>query len=210
MRRSAYSNLAGRKQGKLESVNEFASAIQRLVFRSFPSTVENEVIEMTATCVQLVYGTTLRLPCQFITSNSSTTLDPTVYVDRLQHAMHDLKPVQPRPQAVKTYVPKDLSTCTHVYVRTDAVRTPLQPPYTGPYPIIQRRDKYFTLDIRGRKENISIDRLKVAYLDTDLLPPSPSLVTPGPSLSASNGSVPSAPRRTRSGRQVHFPDRLEY
>ncbi len=48
MRRSAYSNLAGRKQGKLESVNEFASAIQRLVFRSFPSDVTNEVIEMTA------------------------------------------------------------------------------------------------------------------------------------------------------------------
>ena len=166
--------------------------------------------DLQCTPAQLVYGTTLRLPCQFITSNSSTTLDPTVYVDRLQHAMHDLKPVQPRPQAVKTYVPKDLSTCTHVYVRTDAVRTPLQPPYTGPYPIIQRRDKYFTLDIRGRNENISIDRLKVAYLDTDLLPPSPSLVTPGPSLSASNGSVPSAPRRTRSGRQVHFPDRLEY
>ena len=48
MRRSAYSNLAGRKQGKRESVNEFASAIQRLVFRSFPSGVDNEIIEMTA------------------------------------------------------------------------------------------------------------------------------------------------------------------
>ena len=48
MRRSAYSNLAGRKQGKLESVNEFASAIQPLVFRSFPSTVKNEIVEMTA------------------------------------------------------------------------------------------------------------------------------------------------------------------
>ena len=48
MRRSVYSNLAGRKQGKIESVNEFASAIQRLVFRSFPSGVNNEIIEMTA------------------------------------------------------------------------------------------------------------------------------------------------------------------
>ena len=48
MRRSAYSNLAGRKQGKMESVNEFVSAIQRLVFRSFPSGVDNEIIEMTA------------------------------------------------------------------------------------------------------------------------------------------------------------------
>ena len=48
MRRSAYSNLAGRKQGKMESVNEFASAIQRLVFRSFPSGIDSDIIEMTA------------------------------------------------------------------------------------------------------------------------------------------------------------------
>ena len=36
MRRSANSTLTARKQGSRESVNEFASAIQRLVFRSFP------------------------------------------------------------------------------------------------------------------------------------------------------------------------------
>ena len=48
MRRSAYSTLAGRKQGKHESVNEFASVIQRVVFRSFASDVDSEVVEMTA------------------------------------------------------------------------------------------------------------------------------------------------------------------
>ena len=48
MRRSAYSTLAGRKQGKHELVNEFASVIQRLVFRSFASDVDCEVVEMTA------------------------------------------------------------------------------------------------------------------------------------------------------------------
>lgn len=112
--------------------------------------------------------------------------------------MHDLKPVQPRPQAVTMYLPKDLSTCTHVYVRNDAVRTPPQPPYTGTYPIILRHHKYFPVDIRGRKEHISIDRLKVAYLD--LLPLSPSFMVPRPSPSASNRTVVSTPRRDRSGR----------
>ena len=95
--------------------------------------------------------------------------------------MHDLKPVQLRPQAVKTYLPKDLSTCMHTYVRTDAAHTPLQPTYTGLYRIIQRHDKHFTLDIHGRNERISIDRLKVFCLDIDLLPSSPSLMIPGPS-----------------------------
>ena len=92
--------------------------------------------DLQCTPAQRVYGTALRLPGQFITSTSSNALDPTVYVDLHQHTMHDLKPVQPRSQAVKSYLPKNLPTCTHVYVRTDSVRTPLQPPYTGPYPII--------------------------------------------------------------------------
>ena len=48
MRRSAYGTLASRKQGKMESVTEFAAVIQRLVFRSFPSEVSNDIIEMTA------------------------------------------------------------------------------------------------------------------------------------------------------------------
>ena len=115
-----------------------------LVILSIHRTVKDD---LQCAPAQLVYGTTLRLLGQFITPNSSPALDPTIYVDRLQHAMQDLKPAQPRLQAIKTYLPKDLSTCTHVYVRTDAVRTPLQPPYPGPYPIIQRNDKHFTLDI---------------------------------------------------------------
>jgi len=48
MRRSAYGTLASRKQGKMESVNEFAAVIQRLVSRSFSNDVSSEVIEMTA------------------------------------------------------------------------------------------------------------------------------------------------------------------
>ena len=48
MRRSAYSTLTARKQGNQESVNEFASAIQRLVSRSFPSDASNDIMEMTA------------------------------------------------------------------------------------------------------------------------------------------------------------------
>ena len=48
MRRSAYSTLASRKQGKHESVNEFASVIEQLEFHLFASDVESEVVEVTA------------------------------------------------------------------------------------------------------------------------------------------------------------------
>ena len=88
--------------------------------------------DLHCTPAQLVYDTILRLPCQFMTSTSSTALDPTVYIDRLQHSVHDLTPVQPRSHAVKSHLLKDLSTCTHFFVHTNSVRTLLQPPYRSP------------------------------------------------------------------------------
>ncbi|PZC81836.1 hypothetical protein B5X24_HaOG211849 [Helicoverpa armigera] len=53
-------------------------------------------------------------------------------------------------------------TC-HVLLRDDAVRKPPQQPYRGPYEVIERNDKYFTIQLPGRSSTISIDRLKPAY-----------------------------------------------
>ena len=83
-------------------------------------------VDLNCTPAQLVYGTPLRLPGQFFSSSSTTPdLAPSSYADHLQLAMLTLKPVSPRQQSIVSNVPKDLNTCTHVYVRTDAVRKPL-------------------------------------------------------------------------------------
>ena len=37
----------------------------------------------------------------------------------------------------------------------------------GPYEVLKKSDKYFTLQIGSRQERVSIDRLKVALLDKD-------------------------------------------
>nr|CDS32302.1 gag pol polyprotein [Hymenolepis microstoma] len=52
-----------------------------------------------------------------------------------------------------------------------AVKKPLQPPYDGPYKVLQRNPKYFILDRSGTKDSVSIDRLKPAYLEP---PPTPA------------------------------------
>ena len=62
----------------------------------------------------------------------------------------------------KVQIPHDLTKCPAVWVRVDAHRRPLDRPYVGPYQVISRSDKYFTLDIRGKQDNVSIDRLKPA------------------------------------------------
>ena len=56
-----------------------------------------------------------------------------------------------------------------MFVFHDAICKPLQPPYNGPYPVLKRADKDYTLDIADHPEVVLLDCLKPAYLESDLL-----------------------------------------
>ena len=174
-----------------------------LILLSIRCTVKADIGHSPA---ELVYGTTLRLPGEFFSPiHDISACDPTHFADRLRRTMHELKPTPSRFQPHNALIPKDLHSCSHVYVRHDAVRKPLQPPYDGPFKVLRRMDKYFVLDIKGREQTISLDRLKVAYLDSDFLPSSCPL--PLVTDTTTEQSSPSVPYTTRSGRHVRFTDR---
>ena len=63
-----------------------------------------------------------------------------------------------------TYIPKNLQTCTHVWLRVDRVRLSLEAPYEGPYKVLARNERNFIIQIAGRDETVSIERLKPAKL----------------------------------------------
>ena len=115
--------------------------------------------------------------------------------------MRNLKPppVRSNPQR-KVYINKDLFSGTHVFVRNDRVRKPLQHPYNGPYRILDRAKKYFTLDCaRTRCRWTVSNQIDVTPEDTDFS-----------SLSQPTSPTPlSEPTcTTRTGKRVHFPKRL--
>ncbi|GFR07315.1 retrovirus-related Pol polyprotein from transposon 412 [Trichonephila clavata] len=62
------------------------------------------------------------------------------------------------------FVSKDLATCNHVFLRTDSLRKGLQPPYEGPYKVVDRTEKVFRIVRHGKEVSVSIDRLKPAYI----------------------------------------------
>ena len=80
-------------------------------------------------------------------------------------------------------------------MRHDAVRKPLQPPYHGPYPVLKRTGKLY---INGRKDTVSINRLKPTYLDID------SHFNTHPQSQTSSHATTTI-RVTCSGRHVHWP-----
>lgn len=115
---------------------------------------------------QMVYGTNIRLPAEFF-DEPTVHIDPDTFVTNLQSYMSQLKPM-PSKQATQNtiFVHKNLSSCSHVFLRVDRVKKPLEPSYQGPFLVVKKFDKYFTLSMKDKHINISIDRLKPAYMLT--------------------------------------------
>ena len=116
----------------------------------------------------MVYGQPLRLPGEFFSSSSDVTIDNSDFVSRLRSTIRTLRPMSSkRHGGAATFIYKELKTCSHVFLRHDAVRKPLQSPYDGPYLVKSRTDKTFNIDVRGKTVTVSIDRLKPAFVLTE-------------------------------------------
>ena len=87
--------------------------------------------------VRLCGGTTLRIPGEFFVSEQTTQTNLAEFVSQLKTTMSNLKAVPTRGDSSchNVHVSHHLSTCTHVFVRHDAVRKPLQVAYDGPYKV---------------------------------------------------------------------------
>jgi cleavage and polyadenylation specificity factor subunit 1 len=114
--------------------------------------------DLQCSSAELVYGTTLRLPGEFFCPTQTPSVDPHAFLGRLRDVMHQQHPVPtqyhgPRP----SYVPGSLQHATHVFVRHDAVKPPLQRLYDGRFLVLKWHEKYFTLDKNGTPDT-SLDR----------------------------------------------------
>lgn len=172
---------------------------------------------------ELVYGTTLRLPGEFFDPPVADDGRPREFLPQLREAMAQLRAV-PGTRHIQhsSHVPASLADCTHVWIRKDGYRRPLQRPYDGPFAVISRHPKFFTVALGARVDNVSIDRLKPAFLE-DLgvfMPPPPCILArprrlrpdaPAfvPQALPLPAPMPSPPVTTRCGRAVRLPIRLQ-
>ncbi|XP_064468688.1 uncharacterized protein LOC135382951 [Ornithodoros turicata] len=165
--------------------------------------------DLGCSSAELVYGSALRLPADFFVPPQHQPA-PAEYLQRLQRFFASLRPTPTRTDSSrKVHVPQELATETHVFLRTDAVRRALTPPYSGPHTILSRGEKTFRISIRGKPETVSADRVKPAFVEcptiaassapedaSDAPPRTPTPTSP-PSTSA-----PPAP----SPKRVHWSD----
>lgn len=182
-----------------------------------------------STPAELVYGETLRLPGDFFLESNPT--NPADFIVDLRKAFENVRP-QPisNHSREKTFVHKELSNCSQVFVRKDMVTPSLTPPFDGPYQILKKGPKFFKLMIRNKPTNVSIDRLKPAFFTIeDSEPEAGDISVPDTSPTNIPDQPPTAPQahpkvinksqpkkvtfdiqppqphRTRSGRLIKLP-----
>ena len=118
---------------------------------------------------ELVFGESLQIPGLPLRRSAE---EPPEFLNRLRS---DVIRLLPTPTVFHgeqpSYVPGDLRTADYVFVRQDSPRTCLQPPYRGPFLVLERGDKEFLIHLGTREERISIDRLKSATVDRSSLVP---------------------------------------
>lgn len=151
---------------------------------------------LNATSAELVYGTSLRLPGEFVAESKMAKSDPSSdYVTRLRLTMREIKPVPTNNcSGNKTFIHPELENCSHVLVRNDLVTPPLTPPYAGPFLVKERGPKTFKLVMNGKTKTISVDRLKPMFTENQ---------TTQESNNVTGGSQPTPTlQTTRSGRVV--------
>ncbi|KAF6209585.1 hypothetical protein GE061_015333 [Apolygus lucorum] len=97
--------------------------------------------------------------------SQQTTLDYGDFVQRLRGTCQKYRPVESsRADTRKIFVHPELEKASHVFVRLDSVKKPFQRPYDGSFRVVKENPKYYTLDLNGRQDTVTLDWLKPAFV----------------------------------------------
>jgi hypothetical protein len=116
----------------------------------------------------------LRIPGELLTPNAHP-VEPAHLITQLRKQMARLSPFPATRHANPgTFIHKDLTNCTHVFLRQDSTRRVLKPPYSGPHQVLSLKDKTLKLLVRGKPTGSSpFTTTTVEPLLSNLRPPQP-------------------------------------
>ena len=107
---------------------------------------------------ELVFGAPLTLPGDFLDDEEPPAAE---FLAKMQAS-----PFLPPPTRPLTYAqaaatpPAALGEAQFVYIRKGGSVPPLSQLYAGPYRVLRRQPKFFELEIGGKSQVVSVDRLK--------------------------------------------------
>jgi len=124
---------------------------------------------------EAVFRSPLVLPGQFLGNQEPPG---PVFFEQLRQSMSAFQPAESRHNYSSTSplpaeLPPDLLQAECVLVRRDAQAGPLAPAYDGPYRVLQQSPHFFKLQLGDCSDNVSVHRLKAAYMPASAVPALP-------------------------------------
>ena len=119
---------------------------------------------------ELVYGSPLTLPGEFLDVGE---VAPGHYVEKIRANPTSIptRPLEAPRQVEKAQAV--LQEAAFVYVQRGSAAPPLTPIYQGPYKVKEKGPKYFMVEVGGRTEAVTVDRLKTHLGTTPVEPAVP-------------------------------------
>lgn len=122
--------------------------------------------DIKASAAEMVFGTTLRLPGEYFI-NDEPRGHPEMFTQKLRERIRQIRPM-PAAHHIKqrTFTHRELEDCSHVFVRIDRPKGPLEQPYEGPFEVTERLiDFLYRVNYKGQPAVINTDRLKPAFIE---------------------------------------------
>ena len=116
---------------------------------------------------EAVYCFSLTVPGEFL---GSPELPPALFLQKIENNLTGFAVPLPHPPQ---QLPPALLTAEFVFVQEDASIPSLAPLYQGPYLVLERKDKFFRLQLGSRTDVVSVDRLKPAFSEDPIQAASP-------------------------------------
>ena len=86
---------------------------------------------------EIIFGINLRIPGEFY-EPAREIINSSLYVQQLRDAIHKITSIPINNKTKNNiFVSPDLKTCKFVFLHIDTVKTPLEPPYEGPYEVLK-------------------------------------------------------------------------
>jgi cleavage and polyadenylation specificity factor subunit 1 len=132
---------------------------------------------------EMVYGTPLALPGVVVNGQEQPA---EFFVEQLQSKLSSFSPLPPSIQASPSNGGGKLRDARFVFIRSPPAAPALSPAYRGPYLVLERSEKFFKVQIGGKADNVSVDRLK-PYFGGEVTEPSTPRTTSSRSVASARG-----------------------
>ena len=130
--------------------------------------LRTNVLDCGSSPAEYLYGTTLRIPGEFVQPEGPRS-NPQSFVEEFRLHIKRIKPIPvEHHDKRKIFIFKELSTCSHVFLRVGVSRRSLEPPYSGPHKVLNRpNDRIIEIDVDGTAKTVSLENVKPAHMLRD-------------------------------------------